>query len=114
MLKFNTLLKENNIDPITVQLVRHQQTGPTSLTPYVLLRTDPERFEAYQRLQGRQIFNRDFMAAFVVTPTAETLFANLYRVSQPIRNHFAINCPISLKEFEPGTLMPLKHAQSGT
>ena len=54
------------------------------------------------------------MAAFVVTPTAETLFANLYRVSQPIRNHFAINCPISLKEFEPGTLMPLKHAQSGT
>lgn len=101
MLKFNTLLKEYNVDAKEVQLVRHQQVGPEGTTPYSLLTTALHEFERYQEIQGRQIFRGKFIAAFVAAPRNETLFANLYKVETISRNGTKLQCPVSRKNFEP-------------
>jgi hypothetical protein len=102
MLKFNTLLKESGIDPKDVQLVRHQDRGPTGTTPYSLMCDSPESFEFYQRTQGREIFRRRLFASFVVTPSFETLFVNLYAVGTPQRNSSPQTCPVRRKIIESG------------
>lgn len=102
MLKFNILLKEAGIDPNDVQLVRHQDRGPTGVTPYSLMCENPEGFELYQTLQGREIFRRKLFCSFVVTPSFETLFVNLYSVGAPERNSSPQKCPVRAKVIEPG------------
>jgi len=103
-LKFNTLLGECEIDPKDVQLVRHKDSGPTGITPFSLLRDNPAQFEAYQGLQGRQVFHRSIIASFVVTPSAETLFVNLYRISGAARNISSVTCPVNMTQFEAGKM----------
>ena len=63
-----------------------------------------EQFEHYQSIQGRAVFRRKFVAAFVVAPppTAETIFVNLYAVGMPQRNTRTETCPVMLKVIEPG------------
>jgi hypothetical protein len=100
MLKFNTLLKGAGIDPKDVQLVRHQDRGPTGTTPYSLMRESPEKFELYQSIQGREIFRRNLFAAFVATPSSDTLFVNLYVVGKPQRNSSPQTCPVREKTIE--------------
>jgi hypothetical protein len=102
MLKFNTLLKESEIDPKDVQLVRHQDRGPTGATPYLLMRESPQIFELYQSIQGREVFRRKLFASFVVTPSFETLFVNLYTVEAPRRNSSPEMCPLRRKTHEAG------------
>lgn len=104
MLKFNSILNECQLDPKLVQLVRHQQRGPNGGTPYTLLQTNPLEFEFYQTIQGREVFRRQFIASFVVTPSGETLFVNLYEVAKPNINSTAVSCPIKLKSYEAGKL----------
>jgi hypothetical protein len=106
MLKFNTLLNECGINPADVQLVRHKDRGPTDITSYSLFRSGPDYFNAYQSLQGRRVFHRQFIASFVVcpAPSYDTLFVGLYRVSEPQKNKETITCPIRLKPFEPERL----------
>ena len=104
MLKFNSILTECKLDPTSVQLVRHQARGPNGATPYRLLRNDRPQFELYQTFQGREVFRRAFIASFVVTPTGETLFVDLYKVSKPVTNTSAFTCPIKLKSYEAGKL----------
>jgi hypothetical protein len=104
MLRFNTLLSECQISPKTVQLVRHQDRGPAGKTPYSLWRTSREQFEAYQSLQGRPVFKRDWIAAFVVAPNAETLFVGLYRNTDIERTRTEMQCPISNRAFSPGKM----------
>lgn len=103
-LKFNTLLNEHGIDPENVQLVRHKDRGPTGITPYSLLRVKPDQFEAYQSMQGREVFRRSYIASFVVmpAPTYETLFAGVYRVAKPHLNLQQVTCPVRGKRFDPG------------
>lgn len=102
MLKFNTVLEANQVDPENVQLVRHQDRGPTGTTPYSLMCDAPDQFEHYQRIQGREIFRRNLFASFVVTPSSETLFVNLYSVGPPRRNSLPETCPVRAKTIEPG------------
>ncbi|MGB7099998.1 MAG: GIY-YIG nuclease family protein, partial [Xanthobacteraceae bacterium] len=102
MLKFNTLLRESGADPKDVQLVRHQDRGPTGVTPYSLVSERPDLFEFYQSVQGREIFRRKLFAAFVVTPSFETLFVNLYAVGAPQRNSSPQICPVRAKVIETG------------
>lgn len=104
MLKFNTLLEASGIDPKDVQLARHQDRGPTGVTPYSLLCSAPDQFDHYQRIQGRAVFRRKLLASFVVSPAAETLFVNLYSVSTPQRNSTPEICPVKTRLFEPGKL----------
>lgn len=80
MLSFGTLLREANIDPADVRLVRHGD-GRHDLTPYHLWRANRGGFELYQRIQRRQRFSgAGKIASFVVTPLGETLFVGLYAV----------------------------------
>jgi hypothetical protein len=104
MLKFNSILNECKLDPKSVQLVRHQDRGPTGGTPYTLLQENRLGFELYQSIQGREVFRREFIASFVVTPSGETLFVDLYRVAKPDSNSKAIICPIKLKTYDAGKL----------
>lgn len=86
-LTFNLLLREAGLDPKNVYLVRHKDTRiakgvlrTRGSSPYQLFRTQPEKFEVYQQLQGKQCFGkRDWLASFVVAPRDETLFVGIYR-----------------------------------
>ena len=97
MIGFNTLLRDEEIDPADVKLVRHQSRGPrVQHTPYELWRADDGRFELYQRLQGKDRFaDTKFIAAFVATPLNETLFVGMFE-----------NCGVGTAE--PGLLDPVR------
>jgi hypothetical protein len=104
MPKFNTLLSECGVEPKDVQLVRHQDRGPTGITPHSLLRTNPARFEEYQSNQGRKVFHRKFIASFVVSPAPsyDTLFVGLYGVKEPQTSTATVVCPVREKSFDAG------------
>jgi hypothetical protein len=104
MLKFNSILNECKLDPKSVQLVRHQERGPNGGTPFSLLQKNRSQFEFYQTVQGREVFRREFIASFVVTPSGETLFVDLYKVGKPNSNSKAVICPIKLKSYDAGKL----------
>lgn len=80
MIQFNNLLKDEGIDPSQVKLVRHQDTRKTAkLTPYQLWLAADGRYELYQSIQRRPVFQRASMiASFVATPLNETMFVGMY------------------------------------
>ena len=102
MLTFNDLLELEGIDTARVRLVRHQDNrlGPGRM--YEAWRNNREAFEAYQSVQGRDVFGvGDLLASFVVTEARKTVFVGIYRV-----NHVG-TCP-------PGSIDALlKHDVSG-
>lgn len=116
MLRFNTLLVEASIDPARVQLVRHQDTRFRSrATPYSLWLNHREQFEHYQSLQTRQVFDDEtVIAAFVVPPNGETLFAGLYEAHARKRNTSAETCPLSFRQFAPETINVYQIAPSAS
>jgi hypothetical protein len=82
MLTLTALLRSEGIEPSQVKLVRHQDTRYTgTTTPYQLWRAGDGRFELYQSIQKRLVFEKArFIAAFVATPLSETetMFVGLY------------------------------------
>jgi hypothetical protein len=82
MLTFNAVLRHEGIDPKVVRLVRHQDKRRAGRpTPYNLWRANDGRFETYQKIQGRKVFDvGNILASFVVTPSNQTLFVGLYSV----------------------------------
>lgn len=94
MLTFNHLLENAEIDPRQVYLVRHQHSGLT--TPYEAWLARDGSFEEYQSFQARVKFKTgSFVAAFVVPPSQDTLFAGLYSVDESQISKKAFTCPIS-------------------
>jgi hypothetical protein len=94
MLGFNTLLRDEGIDPSGVRLVRHRDTRyDAARTPYKLWQANDGSFELYQRLQIKPVF-RDAgkLAMFVVSPLDETVFAGLYD------NHGVEPAPAGLRD----------------
>lgn len=106
MLKLNTMLAQANIDPCRVQLVRHQDTRHRSrATPYTMWLNQRDQFEHYQRLQTRDVFDdKVLIASFVVPPNGETLFAGLYEVRGRATNTQTETCPLSGRQFSPGSV----------
>ncbi len=81
MIGFNTLLDSEGVDPKVVKLVRHQDTRGVGTSPYDLWLAADSRFELYQRIQRRPVFQRaSLIASFVATPLDETLFVGLYTI----------------------------------
>jgi hypothetical protein len=80
MIAFDTLLRDQGVDPADVKLVRHQDTRHSArITPYKLWRADVRQFELYQRIQKRTVFKKArLLASFVATPLDETLFVGMY------------------------------------
>lgn len=84
-LYFNTLLAQEDIAPIDVRLLRHQDTrAARGRTPYELWRDERPAFEIYQEGQTRDNRSRlraKYWASFVATPNGETLLAGFYGCS---------------------------------
>lgn len=83
MISLNSLLRQADIDPATVKLVRHQDTRyPGRPSPYALWISAREKFELYQSIQRRPVFHgARYLASFVATPLNETLFAAIYAIN---------------------------------
>jgi hypothetical protein len=77
MLKFNTLLNEAGFNPGKVFLLRHEDKRVPS-GPYLAWKSAPKDFEAYQKSQKwkNRFPEGSNLAAFVVGPERETLFAH--------------------------------------
>lgn len=77
---FNDLLAEAEIPVEHTRLVRHQDSRGT--TPYRLWLTQDQSLERYQQIQSKRPFAiGNWLASFVATPWAETLFIGMYRVT---------------------------------
>jgi hypothetical protein len=83
MIGFNALLRDENIGPNNVKLVRHQETRlPNRPSPYALWLAADGRLDLYQRIQRRRVFQgAKLLASFVATPLNETLFVGMYEVN---------------------------------
>ncbi len=83
MLGFNAILRDADIDPGTVKLLRHQdRRAKRGATPFDSWCARDGRLEAYQALQHRPVFvGMQYVASFVATPANETLFIGLYEVN---------------------------------
>jgi len=84
MLSFNSVLRNEGVEPALVKLVRHRDTRNTGRpTPYQLWLANDGRLELYQRIQKRDVFSgAKLIASFVVTPLDETLFVGLFSVDE--------------------------------
>jgi hypothetical protein len=84
VLSFATLIREADLAPSDIRLLRHQDTRyPGFPSPYVMWRDDRQRFYAYQQTQSfgnAANLNAKYWASFVGLPNKETLFVGLYRV----------------------------------
>jgi hypothetical protein len=100
MIKFNTLLRDEGLNPSDVKLVRHQTpSGGGRLTPYQLWHANDSRFELYQSIQGSAIFSgAKMLASFVATPLNETLFVGLYDIDGMGKAPRGLVDPISGKD----------------
>ncbi len=83
---FNSILKQVDIDPAHVILLRHQdKKAAPARTPYDLWRDNPSAFDLYQSIQSfdnRPKFVRaPIWASFVVTPGGATMFVGIYYAS---------------------------------
>lgn len=100
VITFGDLLQLEGIDPREVQLVRHTETR---FAPGLLLdvwRADRARFDEYQSMQGRLVFDvGGLIASFIVSAVGRTIFVGLYRVEE---RGF---CP-------PGTVWPFDGADA--
>jgi len=81
-LRFSALLKQADIAPSAVRLLRHQDgRSSKGKSPYELWRDNRPAFNDYQ--EGQSFGNAaklraDYWASFVVTPGGETLLAGFY------------------------------------
>lgn len=87
-LNFTSLLREADIDPAQVRLLRHQTTLPNGLTPFELFDRDRDRalfdeYQSYQKHARRSWFNGRYWSTFVGRRNGSTMFTGLYRVGDP-------------------------------
>ncbi|MBL9219451.1 MAG: GIY-YIG nuclease family protein [Opitutaceae bacterium] len=115
MLKFNTLLREAEVDVSAVKLVRHQVQKSGYRTPYALWITKDGSFELYQSIQSRPVFKKSrYVASFVATPLDETLFVGLYEITGLGKVKSGVLDPVSgkdvggLHQYELSVTAPLK------
>lgn len=83
-IRFNALLRDRDINPADVRLLRHQDTrGAKGASIYQLWREDRPRFEAYQAWQPSSQKGRPkakYWAVFLKDYANATLFVGLYEV----------------------------------
>ncbi|WP_321394006.1 GIY-YIG nuclease family protein [Emcibacter sp.] len=97
MLTFNSALREVDINPEAVKLVRHKDTR-FKITPYSLFYTEPEKYHLYNANQQPKKFDlAEFIASFVVSPDNSTLFTGLYKLDGFSHPPDDFVCPVSLE-----------------
>jgi hypothetical protein len=117
-IKFSLLLTSVDIDPATVRLLRHQDKRPDrDRTPYLLWRNSPADFLTYLSRQKRRVASElegaSYWAAFVATPSKETLFVGLYSAGKPSPGEIGVpNISISgAVEDKPYMVFPLQRTE---
>jgi len=84
-LRLNAILRENQLDPARVRLVRHKdQSSSPGRPPYELWRDDKNTFDDHQstqRIRNRKVFSAPFWAVFVADAFDDTMFVGLYAAS---------------------------------
>ena len=97
MITFNGLLHHEQLEPAQIKLVRHQDGRyPGRPSPQELWRADDGRFDLYQRIQHRPVFDRaEMIASFVGTPLNESLFVGLYSVKGRGKAAAGLRDPVS-------------------
>lgn len=83
-LSFNSLLREADIEPRDVRLLRHTPDRYFGRTLYSLWRDGHPDFLAYQGTQHvrmRERLGSRYWASFLVTPTKSVMFAGLFEVT---------------------------------
>ena len=81
---FNSFLKEEDISPKDVSLLRHQDSRlANGYTTFGIWRDNRSGFELYQSHQSkrRPVFTAPYWASFVKTPDNKTLFVGLYKAA---------------------------------
>lgn len=78
-LEFRDLLTIAGLDPKEVKLIRHQG-NVNGTTPWSLWIARDGRFETYQSIQSRAVFEVPYIASFVVMPDGRTLFVGIWKV----------------------------------
>ena len=96
VLTFSDLLRKGEIDPSEVRLLRHQDaSADPGRSPFALWRNDPAAFVEYQSRQNARaeklLRGARFWAAFVVAPSGDTLFADLFEAFP--RGLAEVDCP---------------------
>ena len=82
-LTFNMLLRDSDLDPREVRLMRHQHVAKDGLTPFALWRDNRAEFERYQsaqRADRRAHFASRYWASFVASADGSTMFAGMYEI----------------------------------
>ncbi|UVM52405.1 GIY-YIG nuclease family protein [Pseudomonas sp. B21-015] len=79
----NSLLIAKGLDLARARYVRHQDhRGGKELSPHALWTAGDGRFEFYQSLQSRNVFEAcDWIISCVGTPLGETLFVGVYEIT---------------------------------
>jgi hypothetical protein len=82
VLTFNDLLALEGLDTTGVRLVRHRDGRLRPGRMYEAWQSDRAAFEAYQSVQGRDVFPLDcLLASFIVTESGKTVFIGMYHVA---------------------------------
>ena len=95
---FNQLLRDADLDPSDVRLLRHQTNLGRGRSLLDVWRHDRAAFEAYQALQltaKRASFARPYWAAFFGTWDGRTVFGGIYAVEPPIALVEAVEVPLT-------------------
>ena len=106
MLRFNMLLREANIDPASVRLLRHYPVLPNGVVLIDQFHRDRASLLAWQSVQSvqrRPHLAAPFWAAFVGTPDGRTVFEGLYRVGAPQPLATTVSEPLSGDTIAAGT-----------
>lgn len=105
-LSFNMLLASEGIDPRDVRLLRHAKSqGVPGLSQYQAWRDHRDIFERYQATQpsaDRRYFAAPFWAAFVATPSKDTLFVGLYAAALTDEHIPFFICPLTGRDVPEG------------
>jgi hypothetical protein len=104
---FNTILKEEGLQPHDVRLIRHKdKCAKRGRSSYELWREQPQIFELYQSTQSfknqSKLNTASFWAVFVVNSCDETLFAGLYSVKyrNPLEEVLGSKVEINCDDYE--------------
>lgn len=96
--RFNQLLRDVDLDPGEVRLLRHQTDLGRGRSLLDVWRHDRPTFEAYQSLQltaKRAHFARPYWAAFFGTWDGRTVFGGIYVVDTPVALVEAVEVPLT-------------------
>lgn len=106
---FNSVLRQAGLDPADVRLLRHKDNrADPGRGPYHLWLKAPDDFMAYQAMQSpskRTTLSGRYWAAFVATPSDDTLFVGIWSAIHLGLNQARLPWPQSQNKFdEPGTV----------